>query len=111
MARSKVTTLKEIRTFKARFEKAKKIAEAHSKKTRTDDRRFLGSVFLAHQDGSIFLFDSAYAMTWDPDNWPIPSNGFAIVITEHHGNRVYPMDEVKTLRAYGPRDHIERCKP
>jgi hypothetical protein len=66
------------------------------------DKRLQGSVFIQHEDGSVFLWDSAYANIYDKD--------VVIVLTEHHGWFVYWLDDLLNLRAYGPRALIGNIK-
>lgn len=65
------------------------------KKLLVTDRRFNGSVFLAHRDGGHFFWNSAFVEIWksDPQSW-------AVVFTEHHGPHVYDTEDVLSLRAY-----------
>lgn len=91
-----------IREFKAAHFLAKEKALELDDQLRAGDPRLNGSVLVIHLDGSVFLFDSAFVLLWKSG-----AHEFALVATEHHGTRVYPMDEITHLRAIGPRLHIE----
>lgn len=68
---------------------------------RANDKRLGGSVLVWHRDGSIFLFDHAFVVTY---------GDFFLVLTEHHSTQVYDKSDVTHLRALGPRLHIRTVR-
>lgn len=69
--------------YRTAVEKAKSI----DVELRADDKRLnKGCVFLIHDDGSTFCWNSAFVKRW---------NDYVMVFTEHHGFHVYDNDDVE----------------
>jgi hypothetical protein len=69
------------------YKQIKQQANEYDNQLACTDPRFLRSVHVVHQDGSVFFFRHAFLM-WK-DNW-------VIVFSEHHGVHVYDQDDVET---------------
>ena len=95
--------------FEAAYFRAKERAVKLDSKLQAGDKRLSGSVLVMHRDGSVFLFDRAFVLIWVRKQ-PDEDYHFAIVLTEHHGPHVYPMGELKHLRAIGPRLQIKNVR-
>jgi hypothetical protein len=87
--------------MKQDYLKAKVLVEQIDAKLRSTDKRLGGSVLVIHQDGSLMLWDRAFVLLW---------KGFALILTEHHGPHVYLMEDLRHLRALGPRLGIKTLK-
>ena len=81
-----------------RIQDVREKAEELDKKLLATDPRLSGSVLVMHMDGSLMLFDRAFALLYKKD--------WAIILTEHHGSHYYCLDELTHLRGLGPRLHI-----
>ena len=81
-----------------RIQDVKAKAEELDQKLLATDPRLSGSVLVMHQDGSLMLFDRAFALLYKKD--------WAIILTEHHGSHYYSLEDLTHLRALGSRLHI-----
>lgn len=68
---------------------------------RAGDPRLQGSVLAVHRDGSVFLFDSAFVVVY---------GAFFLILTEHHGPRVYEKSDLIHIRALGPQQHTRTVR-
>jgi hypothetical protein len=75
--------------MKPRYSAAMTEAKKRDEKLRANDPRLnIGGVYLSHDDGSSFFWQSAFIQRW---------RGYVMVFTEHHGFRVYDNDDVVTV--------------
>jgi len=85
------------------YNHARAKADALDKKLLATDKRLSGSVLLVHQDGSVVLFNSAFALRF--------ASVWIIVLTEHHGAHVYHSGDLRLLRTFGAGAAIKSVKP
>lgn len=71
-----------------------KAAQINGSLKASDPRFNKGGVFLIHDDGSSFFWNSAFSMTWE---------GFILIFAEHHGFMVYNKNDV-AFTGYIPRN-------
>ena len=73
-------------------------ARALDTQLRADDARLSNCVLIRHADGSVLHLVCAFLLYL-----PSPEDKqFAVVLTEHHGHFVYPVDELSQIDAAAP---------
>jgi hypothetical protein len=66
-------------------------AKEYDKALRVDDHRLSGYVYVVTDDWCTFVFDAAFAVTVDDNEW-------LVVFTEHRGVHVFSMNDVFIYR-------------
>ena len=98
------------------YKKASKVAKKIAKNLTAMDTRFNGSVIVRHEDGSVFIFENAFAQYYNGKGHKLTHKdgtlqyidaAWLFVFTEHHGNHIYSIDDLLDWRALGPRIEIE----
>jgi len=70
------------------YKEIEKIAKKLDKNLKANDDRLQRAVYIAHHDGSTFLFNNAFSIKQD-DDW-------IIILTEHHGYHIYHVEDLHT---------------
>lgn len=68
------------------------LTKKYNEQLKADDRKFNRMVTLSHYDGSHFLFMNAFAL-----KYKIEEQTFVIIFSEHHGTRIYDMEDVSSV--------------
>lgn len=89
----------------ARLKKVEKLAAKYDAKLRANDERFNRTVVVVLDDGSVFFYDSSFAlvvMEGDTGEW-------LLVFSEHHAFHVFSRADVVSVRqmASVPIDEME----
>lgn len=89
------------------MQRAQKVAEDYGKKLLATDLRFGHVVRIIHEEGTTLFFAHAFLMKWkDPEvtagSWGASEHPgeWLLVFTEHHGEHVYPLDDLYSYHEY-----------
>lgn len=93
-------------TMSVQTKKAYDVARKYDKKLLATDPRFSCSVHIVDEDGTVLMFEYAFALKWEDEDM----HEWLLVFTEHHEFNVYPTNGLLHYLVRGPAMSIEKLE-